>query len=340
MSSGAIYRFGEFVLDAGERQLLRAGQPVKLNSRYFDALALLVREQGRLVEKDRLFEEVWRGIPVGDEALTQCMRTLRKSLGDDAGRPRFIETVPKHGYRFIAPVETGGTRPAAPAPAPRSDRAMGAALAGTLGGGAAGALGGLFYGSLIAFGSAAPEVGAATVFLFVAALNVMVGTLGGLGVSLGLTLTTGLWRIGGAALGGLIVGGLASVLGLDAFHLLLGEAPNRITGALEGAVLAGGVGLGAVLGERVSGWRRVLVAGLSSGVAGMAIVVFGGELMSGSLDGLAWAITHTALPLDSVAPFFAGVGFAGWTEILLAGLEGFLFGAGVVWAIDWARSRA
>ena len=48
--------------------------------------------------------EVWRGIPVTDEALTQCIRTLRKQLGDDAARPRFIETVPKNGYRFVAPV--------------------------------------------------------------------------------------------------------------------------------------------------------------------------------------------------------------------------------------------
>ena len=44
-------------------------------------------------------------MPVTDEALTQCIKTLRRQLGDDASRPRFIETVPKHGYRFIAPVE-------------------------------------------------------------------------------------------------------------------------------------------------------------------------------------------------------------------------------------------
>jgi Transcriptional regulatory protein, C terminal len=50
-------------------------------------------------------EEVWHGVPVTDEALTQCIRTLRRQLGDDAARPRFIETVPKHGYRFIAEPE-------------------------------------------------------------------------------------------------------------------------------------------------------------------------------------------------------------------------------------------
>ena len=51
-------------------------------------------------------------MPVTDEALTQCIRTLRRKLGDDANRPRFIETVPKHGYRFIAPVEWSNEGPA------------------------------------------------------------------------------------------------------------------------------------------------------------------------------------------------------------------------------------
>jgi len=59
-------------------------------------------------------DEVWRGIPVTDEALTQCIRTLRKQLGDDAARPRFIETVPKHGYRFIATVGSSAVGEAAP----------------------------------------------------------------------------------------------------------------------------------------------------------------------------------------------------------------------------------
>ncbi|WP_409574712.1 transcriptional regulator [Sphingopyxis sp. PET50] len=69
----------------------------------------MLREKGRLVTKDRFMDEVWRGVPVTDEALTQCIRALRRVLSDDAGRPRFIETVPKHGYRFIGSIETAGT---------------------------------------------------------------------------------------------------------------------------------------------------------------------------------------------------------------------------------------
>src|SRR4051795_3174789 len=100
------FAFEEFVLDPNDRHLRRGTDDVDLNGRYFDALALLVREAGKLISKDRFLEEVWRGVPVTDEALTQCVRTLRRQLGDDASRPRFIETVPKHGYRFVAPVQS------------------------------------------------------------------------------------------------------------------------------------------------------------------------------------------------------------------------------------------
>ena len=99
-----IFAFEGFTLDMKDRQLRRDGAPVELNARYLDALALLLGEAGRLVSKDRFMDEVWRGVPVTDEALTQCIRTLRRQLGDDASSPRFIETVPKHGYRFIAPL--------------------------------------------------------------------------------------------------------------------------------------------------------------------------------------------------------------------------------------------
>src|SRR5215213_9464814 len=144
------FAFEQFVLDPDDRQLRRGADPVELNGRYFDALALLVREQGRLVSKDRFLDEVWRGVPVTDEALTQCVRTLRRQLGDDASRPRFIETVPKHGYRFIAPVNALTAEPppsarSAPDSSPWKDALL-LGAAGTVGGGLAGFIGGLLYG--------------------------------------------------------------------------------------------------------------------------------------------------------------------------------------------------
>src|SRR3569832_1918909 len=139
--------FDCFELDAADRQLIRDGAPVELNSRYLDALALLVSEQGRLASKDRFLDEVWRGVPVTDEALTQCIKTLRRQLGDDAARPRFIETVPKHGYRFIGAAEAAGPVGASKtAPQPQRWRdALLIAAGGTVGAGIAGFLGGLLY---------------------------------------------------------------------------------------------------------------------------------------------------------------------------------------------------
>src|SRR5688572_17768583 len=175
MESGG-FRFDRFILDPRDRQLTRDGAPVELNARYLDALALLVSEAGRLVSKDRFLDEVWRGVPVTDEALTQCVRTLRRRLGDDAARPRFIETVPKHGYRFIAPVEavdveavgpggaaTAAARPDRDGPLPLDWRALLVqGGAGTIGGGAAGLVGGVLYGFAAAAEPLQSGIGAAS----------------------------------------------------------------------------------------------------------------------------------------------------------------------------------
>jgi len=95
------YRFDDFHLDASNRRLSRNGEPVALNSKYFDVLLLLVSRGGQLVEKQRIFEDVWDGVFVTDSALTQCIKDIRRQLGDDASSPRYIKTVPKHGYVFI-----------------------------------------------------------------------------------------------------------------------------------------------------------------------------------------------------------------------------------------------
>ena len=102
------YRFDDFHLDAANRQLSRNGEPIPLSSKYFDVLLLLVSRSGQLVEKHRIFEEVWDGVFVTDAALTQCIKDIRKQLGDDASSPRYIKTVPKHGYVFIGRAVTAG----------------------------------------------------------------------------------------------------------------------------------------------------------------------------------------------------------------------------------------
>lgn len=101
MSEADGYQFDGFYLDARNRQLIKAGKPVPLNSKYFDVLLLLVSRGGELVEKQRIFDEAWNGVFVTDSALTQCIKDIRRQLGDDASNPRYIRTVPKHGYVFI-----------------------------------------------------------------------------------------------------------------------------------------------------------------------------------------------------------------------------------------------
>lgn len=103
-ASGTIYRFGDFELDTSERILLSAGGPIQLAPRVFDTLQMLVKNHGHVVIKERMLAEVWEGSFVEENNLAQNISLLRKILGERSGQ-KFIETVPKFGYRFIAPVE-------------------------------------------------------------------------------------------------------------------------------------------------------------------------------------------------------------------------------------------
>ena len=341
------FRFEQFDLDLGDRQLRNGGSAVELNSRYFDALALLVSQQGRLVSKDRFLEEVWRGVPVTDEALTQCIRTLRRQLGDDAGRPRFIETVPKHGYRFIAPVETAGAagRPAIERRVPTRDALL-LALGGVVGGGLAGVLGGLFYGIAGASQPLAPGMGAVSVLLVLLSLTIVVALIGAAGVSFGiaaaisLTGRNGPWNIGGGAIGGLFVGAFVKFLGLDAFTLLVGQNPGDITGPFEGFILGGAVGLGAWIASRREKLRfGTIAAALIGGLAGLVIPVIGGRLMGGSLSLLAAHLPGSRLRLDKIGALFGEDGFGPVSQAVTGMLEGALFAACVVAALLLAKRQ-
>jgi DNA-binding winged helix-turn-helix (wHTH) protein len=121
------YQFDSFSLDPIERRLFAGEALVELNSRYFDALLLLLQHPGTLLSKERFLLEVWQGIPVTDEVLTQCIKTLRRQLGDSAAQPHLIETIPKHGYRFIAAVSCVADSDAA---AEDQNRALAGASAG------------------------------------------------------------------------------------------------------------------------------------------------------------------------------------------------------------------
>jgi len=117
------YRFSEFTLSPQRRLLLREGREVPLIPRYFDLLVLLIERRHEAVHRRDIFDRVWTDVIVSDSALSQAVRTIRRTLGDDSREPRFIRTVSRHGYRFVLDVveeEDDGARPAALPDSPSS----------------------------------------------------------------------------------------------------------------------------------------------------------------------------------------------------------------------------
>jgi DNA-binding winged helix-turn-helix (wHTH) protein/Tol biopolymer transport system component len=111
-------RFGQFELDLSEEKLLKRGLPVHLENQPFQILAALLDRPGELVGREELCASLW---PDGtyvdfDEGLNTAVKKLRYALGDSADNPVFIETVPRRGYRFVAPVQADALEPLEPAP--------------------------------------------------------------------------------------------------------------------------------------------------------------------------------------------------------------------------------
>ena len=103
-----LYEFGPFQLDPPERLLLCEGHPVPMTPKAFDLLVVLVERGGHLVEKDELLKAVWHGSFVEEGNLPVTVSFLRKALNDDRGLHKYIETVSKRGYRFVAEVRQVG----------------------------------------------------------------------------------------------------------------------------------------------------------------------------------------------------------------------------------------
>jgi len=104
LPSTGLYEFGPFRLDLAERQVLRDGQPIALTPKAYDVLVVLVVRAGRLVTKEAILQQVWQDTFVDEGNIAYNVSTLRKALADEAAPHRYIETVPKRGYRFVAPV--------------------------------------------------------------------------------------------------------------------------------------------------------------------------------------------------------------------------------------------
>src|SRR5262249_44305311 len=100
-----LYEFDSFILDARGRILLNDGATVRLTPRAFQTLLVLVQHAAQVVDQEQLLKEVWPDIFVEEGNLSRNIYELRKALGDDPAEPRYIETIPKRGYRFVAQVK-------------------------------------------------------------------------------------------------------------------------------------------------------------------------------------------------------------------------------------------
>jgi DNA-binding winged helix-turn-helix (wHTH) protein/pimeloyl-ACP methyl ester carboxylesterase len=124
-----VYDFGNFRLEPRERRLLRDGSPIPLTTKVFDTLRVLLERAGRLVTKDELMQLLWPNTIVEENNLNHNVSVLRRALGEQPDGPRFIETVPRVGYRFVAQVtqpgfaSTSGSRlPDAPTASAKTER--------------------------------------------------------------------------------------------------------------------------------------------------------------------------------------------------------------------------
>jgi DNA-binding winged helix-turn-helix (wHTH) protein len=102
---GSLYRFGPFQVNCVSGELLKSGNRVKLQEQPFRLLVILLENAGEVVTRDDLRHRIWRDDTFVDfdSSLRVAVGKLREALGDDAENPRYVETIPKHGYRFLAP---------------------------------------------------------------------------------------------------------------------------------------------------------------------------------------------------------------------------------------------
>src|SRR5260370_34494587 len=98
-----FYEFDQFRIDVTERLLLQEGTPLALAPKAFDILLALAQQSGHVLEKRELIETVWPDTFIEENNLTQYISALRKALGDDRHGRRYIQTVARLGYRFLAP---------------------------------------------------------------------------------------------------------------------------------------------------------------------------------------------------------------------------------------------
>jgi DNA-binding winged helix-turn-helix (wHTH) protein len=125
MPTANLLRFGAFELDIESERLLRNGRNVRLQPQPFKLLCLLAGQAGRVVTREDIRAALWTSDTFVDfeQGVNFAIKQVREALGEDADHPIYIQTVPKRGYKFVAPVEVVGPQPGEPPPK-RTDLAL------------------------------------------------------------------------------------------------------------------------------------------------------------------------------------------------------------------------
>src|ERR1700756_4634888 len=107
-----LIRFGPFALDPTNRELRKRGSLVRLQPQQFAVLLLLTERAGQIVSREEIHQHIWGNDTFVDfeRGINFSINQIRAALGDDAEKPRYIETIPRRGYRFIAAIENDGPR--------------------------------------------------------------------------------------------------------------------------------------------------------------------------------------------------------------------------------------
>ena len=126
LAKARLLRFGAFELDIGAEQLLKNGRLVRLQPQPFRLLCLLADQAGRVVPRDDIRLALWKSDTFVDfdQGVNFAIKQVREALGEDADHPIYIQTVPKRGYKFVAPIEVVGSPPSQGPPPVRTDLAL------------------------------------------------------------------------------------------------------------------------------------------------------------------------------------------------------------------------
>jgi hypothetical protein len=175
-----------------------------------------------------------------------------------------------------------------------------------------------------------------TLMLVLSSLGALAGLTAGFGVSLGLTTVRAIsyrhspfWGIAGATLGGFVVGGIAHLLGVDILRAIFGQNLSQIAGAYEGAIIGFGLSAGYFLGlrdEKRKKWLSIVLAACGSMLAAIILTIIQGNLFSASLDVVARSFNESQIDLQPLARLFGEARFGTLSRMILAAIEGFLFG--------------